>query len=101
MPRLRRVLFVYWTLRAQSDHSGGAAIRLGVAQLPAAAALEKDQRDSLPQLARAGADVGRSVCSSCRADARVYRDSEHAGGHNPRAHPRRVSHPSHGNPLRI
>jgi len=53
--RLRRFLPGRWTVRSQSDHSGAGALRLGVAQLPSAAAAEKSQRDSLSQLTRPGA----------------------------------------------
>ena len=55
--RLRRILSNHRPVLSQSNHSGSAALRLGVTELCAATVAEKDQRNSLLKLFGACAGV--------------------------------------------
>ncbi len=98
--RLRRVLSRGGSVYSQSDHSRAPALRLGVAKLPAAAVVEEDQRDSLSQLAGAGAGLLKVHSRWLPNQHRRGSRSQHAARHSHRARPRGVSHPPHGDPLR-
>jgi hypothetical protein len=97
---VRRPLSSGGTLFPQPDYSGAGALRLGVAQFPVAAAIEKDQRDSLSTIAHACACFGRTIRSDCRAYARLDRGAKSHRGYGAGINLSQPSHSPHGGSLR-
>ena len=97
--RLRSRLSDRRSVFPQPDHSGAAAVRLGVDQLFAAAGVEEDERYPLPAVARARADVRRPVRRARRTDAGVDLRAESSSIYRRRALSCEPAHPPNGDQL--
>src|SRR5262249_5570390 len=98
--RIRRRVYGDWAFLPQPDHPGSACLRLGVGQLPSAAAAEKDQHNSFPPFALAYTCERRAAGDGRRPAPGLDFGPEHAHFHRRSIDPCQRAHSQDGDQIR-